>query len=279
MTVVSSISQAAVTIELPADNAIPPAAPPPIGSAPAQVLPPAIAASLLTHGLIVFALLALWAPGKRFAGGEPTYLNVQLVDAQPNRPVEPPLAAPAKDVAAAPEPLLTAPDRTTIPVEGTRPPAAVESKPAAPARKLTEAATFNLGDVDIVEVYGALASFPDELIGRTRSTYPIEVDMAVQVVARPTVAYPPAALEAQRQGRVVAWLAIGADGAIEEAIIVDGPEEFADAVLAGLPAGKFLPARNHGQAIPFYTILNFHFSGNATNASMTTPPTAGVPAP
>jgi len=242
-------------------------------------LPSALAASLLTHGLIVFALLAVWVPGKRVRTEAPAYLSVQLVNTRSDHTVEIPLPLPAPQMPPLVEPKRTMAGGVIFPVEVAPPPQPTAVQAAQSVRRTAESASYKLGNVDIVEGYPMLATFPAEQLARIRGTYPVEVESPVKVQVRPEVAYPPAALEVQRQGRVVAWLAISAEGAVEETIIVDGAPEFAEAVLAALPAARFLPARNRGAAIPFYAILVFMFSGNAIKATEGVPLSPGVPLP
>ena len=63
--------------------------------------------------------------------------------------------------------------------------------------------------------------------------------------------YPAAALEAHREGVVVAWLGIGTDGSVTELNIVSGDDDFSLAVADGLAKARLLPAIDiEDRAIP-----------------------------
>ena len=79
--------------------------------------------------------------------------------------------------------------------------------------------------------------------------------------------YPQAALEAGREGSVLAWVRVTSDGSVAEIQIVEGEPEFADSVREGLMQVHFLPAEVDGHPVEHYIILEFDFHIGATRAS------------
>ncbi|MEO6566426.1 MAG: energy transducer TonB [Casimicrobiaceae bacterium] len=228
-------------------------------------LPPALApaalASLSIHVAIAFALATVLSPRPFAWGSSSAALSVELVSPRPT-PQLPVVAvtAPAPQFASAPKmrptpPALPAnPDPAATPAAGTAP-VPVESAPPPVATQ----ASLTLGRIRMAENYAALSGLPEELVLRSQGEFLIEVDKLVRVVRNPDVVYPSDALQARREGTVVAWLALDREGAIVETIIVSGEPEFAAAVEAALPSAQFLPAENGGETVPFYLIMTFEF--------------------
>ncbi len=238
----------------------------------------AYAASIGFHLMVALVLFGAFAAGgvKFQRSDEPLTVRLMAPAARPSPAAAPIVLStpitPVPQLVAAPLAKLLNFDQ--LPVESR------VASPDAPAlatprvQEHAEASGFN--QVDVSENYSILHSLPEELVLRTQGDYLIEVEKPVRMVKRPDVTYPPDALTAQRQGTVVAWLAITTDGNIDEVIIDAGTEEFAEAVRQALPSAQFLPAEERGQIIPYYIILSFDFrTGVPTTASTavrSTPP-------
>jgi outer membrane biosynthesis protein TonB len=98
------------------------------------------------------------------------------------------------------------------------------------------------------------------LENRSRDEYPSEVRQAVAIDAALDVAYPAAALAAHREGTVLAWLAVGTDGAVTELNIVSGDDDFSLAVADALGPARLKPATDiEDHPIPFWAVLEFDF--------------------
>ncbi len=155
-----------------------------------------------------------------------------------------------------------------------------------PSTSTAPARAVPLGSVDVrLQDQALMTGLPNVLAERTTSEFPVEVLRLVRMPSRPAVAYPPEALAAQRQGSVLAWITVEADGSVEEVIIVEGEAEFAAAVEAALVATRFAPAVDRSGPIRFYTLLRFDFAGGSPAAAAaaaaeadTAPRTAVLPA-
>lgn len=112
------------------------------------------------------------------------------------------------------------------------------------------------------------ARFGEALDGDTLAAFPIEIDAAVVLPDRIEVPYPREALAARKEGTVLVWATIDAQGAVETVHIVEGDPEFAAAVEAALPQTRFVPARDLGVNIPFYITLEFEFRLDATGGKV-----------
>jgi TonB family protein len=120
------------------------------------------------------------------------------------------------------------------------------------------------------------ARFGDALEGDTLAAFLTEVDAGVGLPERFHVAYPRAALTARKEGSVLVWAVIDDQGRVDSVHIVDGDPEFAEAVEAALRATPFTPARNLGQAVPFYVTLEFEFRLEATGGTVAADRAGGV---
>lgn len=232
---------------------------------------PAFAASLLIHVMLGVALVGLASADRMARGDDRVPLAVRLVDPPaPPAPLPAPTAAeaivsPRSEAAALP---AASPDVAPKPSTATPAPSVTAVQPPAPAEVRPEPASPvpALGTVAIAEPAGGMAALSPDVVARSHGGYLIEVEKPVRVLRMPEVAYPQVALEAQREGTVVVWLAIDRDGAIEDVVVDSGLPAFVDAVMDALPSAKFLPAEERGELIPFYIALQFDFriAGGAT---------------
>jgi len=98
-----------------------------------------------------------------------------------------------------------------------------------------------------------------DLLSRQTSEFPVEVDLPVRLRDPIAVRYPAAALAAGRQGSVAVWIVVNSHGEADEVQVVDGPEDFAAAVLEALRDIYFLPAQNNRRLIAYPVSLEFSF--------------------
>lgn len=112
------------------------------------------------------------------------------------------------------------------------------------------------------------ARFGEALDGDTLAAFPVEIDAAVVLPKRIEVPYPREALAARKEGAVLVWATIDAQGAVESVHIVEGEPEFAAAVEAALPRTRFIPAHDLGVNIPYYITLEFEFRLDATGGKV-----------
>jgi TonB family protein len=98
-----------------------------------------------------------------------------------------------------------------------------------------------------------------DLLSRQISEFPVEIDMPVRLRDPIAVRYPAAPLAAGRQGSVVVWIVVNAQGKADEVQVVDGAEEFSAAVLEALRDIYFLPAQNNTRLIAYPLSLEFSF--------------------
>lgn len=237
---------------------------------------PAFFASLVIHAALAFALIGVMSTAAPALGDGASLLAVRLVEPPPS----PPISVTEVDAAT----LAAAESPTKVPSPPPSPPpsesvskAAPQPDPPQPAP--TEAAfsapSLPLGQVDVGESRFGLAILDQELVLRTQSEYPAEVDKAVRVVRKPDVSYPADAFAAQRSGTVIAWLAVNREGGVDEVIIVSGEPEFAEAVTAAIPTARFQPAEDGGATIRYYFVMEFEFRSGST---MATPAATANPA-
>ena len=219
----------------------------------------AFAVSVLTHALLLTAL-AVSVGGTRPSFAPQPGLWVQLVDA--------PRASPAATEVR---------DRSSLAIrsavaEAAHPGAriaampALEAKRSEPAVPPSRASKVNAeepprllsGHVD-VSTTSTLARLGEALAGRSLAEFLPEVEKPVRLASALAVDYPPAALQAKREGSVLAWVEVLSDGSVNEVQIVDGAPEFADSVHEALLKARFLPAEAYGQVVQHYIILQFDF--------------------
>ncbi len=247
-------------------------------------LSPAFAASLLVHAAIVIALLSWVSLGDRSASADPLALAVRLVgEPQPAPPVPVAVSAPEQAAAERPDEGAALAIASVAPVEASRitpaqPAASAVLVPPPPAMaSAPPASAVPLGSVDVrLQNQSLLTGLPNDLANRTTTEFPVEVARLVRMPSKPVVAYPPEALKAQRQGSVLAWVTVEANGDVEEIIIVDGDLEFANAVETALAGTRFEPAADRSGPIRFYTMLRFDFAGGSPGAAAATATVAGT---
>lgn len=114
----------------------------------------------------------------------------------------------------------------------------------------------------------ARARFGEALDGEMLGQFPVEVDASVVLPGKLEIPYPPSALNAKREGTVLAWVVVAADGTVEDVRVVEGDADFAAAVTDTLAGARFVPARDGGAPIRFYVTLEIEFRlGDATKAA------------
>lgn len=96
-----------------------------------------------------------------------------------------------------------------------------------------------------------------DLLTRRMAEAPVEVDFPARPKAPIRVRYPEAALAAGREGSVAVWVMVSPEGTPDEVTVVDGPPEFADAVVAAINDAQFIPAQNN--LVPMRYALAFEF--------------------
>jgi TonB family protein len=168
------------------------------------------------------------------------------------------LSAPAEEASAAEAVLASAgPSREPdVTLPASLPPAATQAaSPAAPMRFGNGVPGGILVQPHMLEDRNRLG----DLLSRQISEFPAEVDMPVRLRDPIAVRYPSAALAAGRQGSVVVWIVVDAQGKAGEVQVVDGPEDFSAAVLDALRDVYFLPAQNNRRLIAFPLSLEFSF--------------------
>lgn len=114
------------------------------------------------------------------------------------------------------------------------------------------------GHVEVTTT-STLARLGEALQGRSLAEFLPEVEKPVRLASALAMDYPPAVLQAQREGSVLAWVRIDESGSVKEVEIVDGEPELADSVREGLDNAHFLPAEAYGHAVENYIVLQFDF--------------------
>ena len=103
------------------------------------------------------------------------------------------------------------------------------------------------------------ARFGEALEGGALSGFPAEVEFPVRLPGKLAVPYPRTALEARREGTVLAWAIVDPQGVVEETNIVSGQGDFNEVVRETLARTRFIPARDRGATMRFYVTLKFDF--------------------
>lgn len=117
------------------------------------------------------------------------------------------------------------------------------------------------------------ARFDEALEGGALAGFPAEVEFPVRLPGKLTVPYPRTALEARREGTVLAWAIVNRQGVVEEMDIVSGQGDFNAVVRETLSRTRLVPARDGGTTLRFYVLLKFDFrlegrgEAGATSAS------------
>ena len=103
------------------------------------------------------------------------------------------------------------------------------------------------------------ARFGEALERGALSDFPAEVELPVRLPGKLAVPYPRTALEARREGTVLAWAIVDRQGVVEETNIVSGQGDFNEVVRETLARTRFIPARDGGTTLRFYVMLKFDF--------------------
>ena len=234
------------------------------------MLAPAFAASLAVHAALLVALVSWVAVGDRAQLPGRDALAVLLVGASASVPANAPssdlaIAVPAQETPRPAEASAQVDARSADP-----PSAATDARttPAAPAAAAAANRVVSLGSVDVkLLTDGMDTSLHPVHADRVGREFPAEIAQGVRLAAKPDVKYPEDALAARRQGSVLAFVIVDAKGALEEVSIVEGAPEFAQPVQDALLAARFLPAKDRGTPIRFYTMLRFDFVPNTPGAA------------
>jgi TonB family protein len=213
---------------------------------PVEALGSAFAASLLVHlALLASLVLAGWGAGvgrALWSSVSDGPLEVVLATTRP--PADKANAAAAVEVTRA----------ATVPVPNWR-------ESALPPQDQAETGSPGRGRVPRVVVDDRVprARFGVALEGEALSSFPAEVESPVRLPGKLAVPYPRTALEARREGTVLAWAIVDRQGAVEETTIVSGQGDFNEVVRETLARTRFIPARDGGATLRFYIMLKFDF--------------------
>jgi len=235
-------------------------------------LTPALAASVAAHLALVVALTHTFGTQPATPGRAEPALSLLLVPrfvpavAVPETPPEPaPIALPPRSVAASPVAVPPPPAAPAAPAESL--PAPETGAPAMPAATTDAHVEFG-----VTAILGRLG---DALQMRSLHEFPAEIETPVRHADAIDVEYPPLALEERREATVVAWVVVDAEGRVEEISIPEGGPEFGEAVQNALLRAAFVPARDGGKPIRYYTMLEFRFRlGGPDAAGVTLAPDA-----
>jgi len=115
------------------------------------------------------------------------------------------------------------------------------------------------GDVRIDAAPLADRNRMGDVLARQMTEFPIEVDFPAALRERIRARYPPAALAAGREDSVAVWIVVDAEGAASEILVLDGSEEFSEAVVAAVKDAHFVPAQNNLKPIRYPISLEFRF--------------------
>jgi TonB family protein len=188
----------------------------------------------------VDAMPEVVVPATTPAGIEPAPAPIRLVEATPQVVVP---AAPPAVIAAVSAPLQSAQSATVSPPAGVA--SAIPGIYFIAAQKLV--AMSRLGD----------------LLDRTESEFPVEVQFPVRVHGEIMARYPEIALSQRQEGTVIAWVIVDAQANVEEIQIAEGDEVFHSAVVDAIRDAQFHPAADGGQGLRFPIALEFQFTLDA----------------
>ena len=209
----------------------------------------AVIGSIVVHTAFVAMPQSLPRRGSATTADQGPPLQATLV-APPTPPSEPEAEVAVADVSS---PIQLAAQEAVAPP---LPPAAVDQRPQS-----SSAAVVGVGAGD-VRIDGALLvdrNRMGEVWTRQMTEFPIEVDYPARLDEKILARYPPAALAAGREDSVAVWIVVDANGAADEVVVLDGSEEFANAVVAAVKQARFLPAQNNLLPIRFPISLEFRF--------------------
>lgn len=243
-------------------------------------LPLAFVASTLLHAAIGIGL-ALWlVPGQQSSlplGAaslavtiRPAALDAAAMPTPPDTPAVDPAAEahPALTVASAPVSVARADSSSpnaTVPAQEAKAPtptlvAKATAAASAPPVPAVAAGTTTLAiDATIPAnvVFDALA------VHSLGKEFPVEVGKLVRLRSTPPVAYPPAALKAQKEGSVLALVIVDEHGMPYDISLMEFDKEFVEAAEAALKLTRFTPAEDmNGNPIMFYTMVRIRFLGS-----------------
>ena len=204
----------------------------------------ALLASTFVHTALVAMPAALPGKAPDARGDQGTLLQATLLPAITPQVEDPSAAA-------------DTPSLITIAAHGAAaslpPPSNVPQPPAA-ARTMLGVGSPNL------QIAGRPLADNDrlgDLLSQRMAEAPVEVDFPARPKEPIRVRYPEAALEAGREGSVAVWVMVSPEGTPDEVTVVDGPPEFADAVVAAVKEAHFVPAQNN--LVPMRYALAFQF--------------------
>jgi TonB family protein len=234
---------------------------------------PAFVASLAVHAMLALALVSWVTVGDRAQFPGRDALAVLLVGTSAPPSAEAPsgdlsIAVPTRETPLLAEPAAQVEARNALP-----PSAASDARaqPAPRAAAASAARVVSLGSVDVRLLdEDMVTSLHPVHANRVGSEFPAEIAQGVRLAANPDVKYPEDALAARRQGSVLAFVIVDANGAVEEVSIVEGAPEFAQTVQDALLTTRFLPASDGDRPIRFYTMLRFDFLPNSPGAEPAT---------
>lgn len=230
---------------------------------PRETLLMALAASLLVHAALGMAF-------GRSAGATPVPLalpspplSIRIANLPESLPaVQRPASAGLTAVGHIDDANVQIPSAVAAAAPTVAPPAA-----AAPAIR-DDASKRIGGNADVRRFSGTVTVAADATVGRAgrylqervREQFPTEVWHPVRIADPIRVRYPPAALAAHREGVVIAFLVVAADGSVQELDIIEGDDDLSLAVADALALARLAPAEEiGGRPIPFYTVLEFDF--------------------
>jgi TonB family protein len=98
-------------------------------------------------------------------------------------------------------------------------------------------------------------------LARLRGDY-VEVDVLPDVVQKVTPKFPFAAQELGIEGIVYLQVKVGADGAVQDAIVVKGHRLLRDEALKAVWQWRFDPAKRHGEPVAVWVSVPVHFAIN-----------------
>jgi TonB family protein len=204
----------------------------------------ALLASTFVHTALVAMPAALPGRAPDVRGEHVTMLLATLLPATTPQTDEPPAAVDTPSLITMATPAAAA----------SLPPPSNAPQPPAAARSALGVGSPN------VQITGTALADRDrlgELLSRRMAEAPVEVDFPARPKAPIRVRYPEAALAARREGSVAVWVMVSPEGTPDEVTVVDGPPEFADAVVAAINEAKFVPAQNN--LVPMRYALAFEF--------------------
>lgn len=210
--------------------------------------------SMAVHSILVAMPLARHGNATRMEDEPGTLIEATLVPASES--------ATGVDALVVPAPLEPGADYALPPSPAPAAAIANAARPQAQATGGTQGGV--LVEAQPMQDVGRLSG---ELQTRQMSDFPMELDSPVGLRQTIVARYPPAAMAAGREGSVIAWVVVDARGSVEEIQIADGAEEFANAVVAAVREGRFIPAQINAAPVRFPIALEFRFSAAKPTAS------------